>query len=157
MKTKRIIQTLTALFLAAGLYAGGAAADEGHRPSKKSGKEKTGMEMMGMKGKMGMMGMTEEMKEKVKEHHQAMKARMDSLDARLEEKLETAKKARGDEKVDALIAVVEELIAQRKAMRNQMMDMMPAMMKMCREGKMMEGMHEKGGTGSETKHPMQGQ
>jgi hypothetical protein len=75
--------------------------------------------------------------------HQAMKAEMASMDARLDSLVTAMNAAGGAAKVDATAAVVNELVAQRKAMRDRMMAMGPRMMRhMMHHGRpgMAEGM-----------------
>jgi len=75
--------------------------------------------------------------------HEAMKAEMASLDAKLDALLATMNAANGQKKVDATAAAINELAAQRKAMREHMMAMGPQMMQhMMQHGRMgmMEGM-----------------
>jgi hypothetical protein len=75
-------------------------------------------------------------------HHEAMKAEMASMDARLDALVAAMNAAGGDKKADATAAVVNELVVQRKAMRDHMMAMGPRMMRhMMQHGRpgMMEG------------------
>ena len=58
----------------------------------------------------------------------AMMARHDSLDQALSAKLDLMHAARGTARVDAMAAVIDELVAQRKAMRGMMHEMMMGMM-----------------------------
>ena len=97
------------------------------------------------------------------EHHQMMKAaydkcmaEMQAMDARLDEKVAAMNAASGDQKVAAMEAVINELVAQRKEMRDKMalmhhhgMDMTGPAGKhgKMKAGCMMEGHH--GGTGSD--------
>ena len=99
--------------------------------------------MMGAEKK-GMMGgnMMEECKAMMAKH-ESMKAEMVSLDAKLESLLAAMNAAKGNKKVDATAAVINEMAAQRKAMRDHMMAMGPQMMQhMMQHGRMgmMEGM-----------------
>jgi hypothetical protein len=60
------------------------------------------------------------MMEKHKEwqaQHEKMIAEMNAMDARLDEKLAAMNAAKGDQKVEAMAAVINELVTQRKAMR----------------------------------------
>ena len=50
--------------------------------------------------------------------------RMDSLDRRLDSLVDVMNKAKGDKKVTAMAAVINELVDQRKAMRRRMGQMM---------------------------------
>jgi hypothetical protein len=83
---------------------------------------------MDMHGKAGMMDgkMTEE---SMMAHHKEMMAKMEAMDARLDDLVKKMNAATGSRKSDAVAAVVNELVAQRKQMREQMMGMMPEMMK----------------------------
>ncbi len=85
-------------------------------------------------------------REKMMEHreammakHQEMMAEMESMDAKLDSLVAAMNAATGDDKVNAMAAVLEELVGQRKAMREKMqpmhMRMMPGM----------GGMHDKEG------------
>ena len=112
--------------VAFGAVAGGLMAQEPSPPPKSA---------MGA-------GMMEDCKAMMA-HHQAMKAEMASMDARLDSLVAAMNAAGGDAKVDATAAVVNELVAQRKTMRDRMMGMGPRMMRhMMRHGRpgMMEGM-----------------
>lgn len=54
-------------------------------------------------------------------------AAMDSLDRRLDSLVDRMNRAGGDQKVAAMAAVINELVAQRKAMRSHMQEMMKMM------------------------------
>lgn len=60
--------------------------------------------------------------------HEAMKTEMAAMDAKLDALLVAMNAAKGSKKMDATAAVVSELAAQRKAMRDHMMAMGPQMM-----------------------------
>jgi len=83
---------------------------------------------MEMPGKAGMMDekMTED---SMMAHHKEMMAKMEAMDARLDGLVKGMNAATGGKKADAVAAVVNELVAQRKQMREQMMAMQPEMMK----------------------------
>lgn len=66
----------------------------------------------GARGPGGMVGMME------------MQQRMDSLDARLDSLLSRMNRASGNQKVTAMAAVINELVVQRKGMREHMRLMM---------------------------------
>ena len=68
--------------------------------------------------------------------HQEMMAKMEAMDSKLDDLVKKMNTARGNSKVDATAVVVNELVAQRKQMREHMMAMQPEMMK-----HMMEHMH----------------
>lgn len=73
--------------------------------------------------------------------HEAMKAEMASLDAKLDALVVNMNAAKGDKKVDAMAAVINELAAQRKVMRGHMMAMGPQMMEhMMHHGDMAKSM-----------------
>jgi hypothetical protein len=78
-------------------------------------------------------------------HHKEMMAKMEAADARLDELVKTMNAATGSKKTNAVAAVINELVAQRKQMRDQMMAMQPEMMKHMMahmEMGMMKGMEE---------------
>lgn len=83
---------------------------------------------MEMPGKPGMMG-EKMMDESMMAHHKEMTAKMEAMDARLDGLVKGMNAATGSKKPDAVAAVVNELVAQRKQMREQMMAMQPEMMK----------------------------
>ena len=83
---------------------------------------------MEMPGKPGMMD-EKMMEESMMAHHKEMMAKMEAADARLDELVKTMNAATGSKKTNAVAAVLNELIAQRKQMRNDMMAMQPEMMK----------------------------
>jgi multimeric flavodoxin WrbA len=62
-----------------------------------------------------------EKRQAVRDQTQAMEAKLDALVA-------TMQTARGNQKIDALAAVVTELVAQRKVMHSTMESMQPSMM-----------------------------
>jgi hypothetical protein len=82
---------------------------------------------MEMPGKHGMMG--EKMDDSMMAHHKEMMAKMEAMDARLDELVKKMNAATGSKKSDAVAAVVNELVTQRKQMRDDMMAMAPEMMK----------------------------
>ena len=131
MKTRAVAVTI----LAFGVMAGGLMAQAPASPPS--------MPMMGGEEK-GMMGgkMMEECKAMMAKH-EGMKAEMASLDAKLDSLVAAMNAAKGNKKVDATAAVINEMAAQRKAMRDHMMAMGPQMMQhMMQHGRvgMMEGM-----------------
>lgn len=101
MKVLKIASIAAVLLLLAGVYAGGqAAANEGHKS-----------------GMMGAMSHHEgQMEGKMKDCHQNMTTNLEALDG----KIATMENSSGDEKVVAIAAVVEELVAQQKTMHQQM-------------------------------------
>ncbi len=82
---------------------------------------------MEMQGKPGMMDgkMSEDA---MMAHHKEMMAKMAAADARLDELVKTMNAATGSKKTNAVAAVINELVAQRKQMRADMMAMQPEMM-----------------------------
>jgi len=108
------------LVIAFGAVAGGLMAQAPASPPS--------MPMMGGEEK-GMMGgkMMEECKAMMA-RHQGMQAEMASMDARLDSLLAAMNAAKGNRKVDATAAVINELATQRKPMRGHMMAMGPQMM-----------------------------
>ena len=69
----------------------------------------------GTEGKMDA-GMMEKHKD-WEAQHEKMMAEMKAMDARLDEKLAAMNAAKGDQKVEAMAAVINELVSQRKEMR----------------------------------------
>lgn len=63
------------------------------------------------------------------EHHAEMQERMKAMDAELDGLLAEVENATGDAKVDALAAVVEELVEQRRSMHAMMAKHQPMMMR----------------------------
>ena len=99
---------------------------------------------MEMPGKPGMMG-EKMMEEPMMAHHKEMMAKMEAMDARLDDLVKRMNAATGSKKPDAVAAVITELVAQRKQMREQMMAMQPEMMKHMMEHMrmgMMKGMED---------------
>ena len=60
--------------------------------------------------------------------HDAMQAKMKAMDEQLDKLVADMNAARGSKKVDKMAAVIDELVAQRKQMRDAMQSMMPMMM-----------------------------
>ena len=56
--------------------------------------------------------------------HSMMMMTMDSLNGRLDSLVQLMNKAKGDKKVSAMAAVINELVEQRKAMQRRMGEMM---------------------------------
>lgn len=81
------------------------------------------------------------MRERMRQHQEQMMQQMQEEDARLEELVARMNQAEGEERVDALMAVVNELADQRLTMRRRMQQM--------REGKQ-GGMSGGEGMGSES-------
>ena len=73
----------------------------------------------------------------MKEHDEMM-SRMKEMDARLDAKVAAMDSAKGDQKVEAMAAVIKEMVSQRKEMQEHMMKMHDM-----KKGHMME--HMKGG------------
>jgi hypothetical protein len=57
--------------------------------------------------------------------HEKMMAEMKAMDARLDEKVAAMNAAKGDQKVEAMAAVINELVSQRKEMRQHLGPMHP--------------------------------
>ena len=69
--------------------------------------------------------------------HDEMMTRMKDMNARLEAKVAAMDAATGDQKVEAMAAVIKEMVSQRKVMQEHMMkmhDMKKGHMKPCMEG-----------------------
>jgi hypothetical protein len=107
------------LVIAFGAMAGGLMAQE---PASSPSMPMMGGEKAMMAGKM-----MEECKAMMA-RNEGMKAEMGSMDAKLDSLLATMNSASGNKKVDAAAAVINEMVAQRKAMRGHMMAMGPQMM-----------------------------
>ena len=87
-------------------------------------------------GKPGMMGEGKMDESAMMAMHKEMMAKMEAMDSKLDDLVKKMNAAKGSKKVDATAAVMNELVAQRKQMRDHMMAMQPEMMK-----HMMEHMH----------------
>jgi hypothetical protein len=74
--------------------------------------------------------------------HKEMMAKMDAMDARLDDLAKQMDAAKGEKKADAVAAVVSELVRQRKEIRGQMMAMAMEMTKGTMECPMMKGSME---------------
>jgi predicted transcriptional regulator len=86
-------------------------------------------------------GTSRELRRFMMAHHKEMMAKMEAIDARLDELVKRMNAATGSKKPDAVAAVINELVAQSKQMREQMMAMQPEMMEHMRMG-MMRGMED---------------
>ena len=64
-------------------------------------------------------------------HHEQMMAEMKAMDARLTEKVAAMNAAAGNEKIEAMAAVINELVAQRKTMQEHMMSRHEKMKSQC--------------------------
>lgn len=115
-------QLFLILLLAAVMALPAAAADDGleseqhehHAMSQQEGAPEQGT----------MMAMCQEMMSK----RQQMMEKRQAMDEKLAELLDAVQSASGDAKVEAIEAVVEELVAQRRAMGSMMMEHHKAMM-----------------------------
>jgi len=85
--------------------------------------------------------MTQAHKKMMAEHEQMMK----EMDARLQEKVAAMDAAKGDQKIEAMAAVIKELVSQRQQMRDHMMKM--------REMRMGRGHHQMGNCCMKSKCP----
>lgn len=81
--------------------------------------------------------------------YEKMEAQMEAMDRKLGGLVQQMNQARGDSKVNAMAAVVNELVAQRQQMRGHMMGMHSGMM-----GHMMEHMGGMQGMGGMSSCPM---
>lgn len=81
----------------------------------------------------------EKMMEAMMAHHQEMMAQMERSEAKIDSLVAAMNDATGNEKMDTMSALLEELVGQRKAMHEMMQQMHARMM----QG--MEGMHDKEG------------
>jgi hypothetical protein len=124
----------TILFLLVTLV--GAATLCAQQPAPPSAQKMEESEKHGMMGKMD---------ESMMAHHKEMMAKMEAMDARLDELVRKMNAANGSRKVDAVAAAVNEIVAQGKQMREHMMAMHPEMMKHMTEHMrmgMMKGMDD---------------
>lgn len=85
--------------------------------------------------------------------HEKMMGKMKASNQRIDSLLETMNESTGAAKVDALAAVVNELVSQRRAMHERMMSFMPRMMHHMGEHMQMK-MERHGMTGSMPECPM---
>ena len=81
-----------------------------------------------------------EQREAMMAKHQEMMAEMESMDAKLDSLVAAMNAATGDDKVNAMAAVLDELVKQRGAMREKM------------QQKHMGMMHDKEGEAEEDEH-----
>jgi predicted CoA-binding protein len=133
MKVGRTIPVLLASFV-------GVATLWAQQPTPPA----TAVQKMEMPGKPGTMD-EKMMEESMMAHHKEMMAKMEAMDSRLDDLVKKMNAAKGGRKADAVAAVVNELVAQRKQMREQMMAMQPEMMKHMMEHMrmgMMKGMED---------------
>lgn len=70
------------------------------------------------------------MMEKCKAEHEKRMADMKAMDTRLDEKLAAMNSAKGNQKVEAMAAVINELVSQRKEMREKFQTMRHGCMQM---------------------------
>ena len=117
MKVSRTIPVLLVSFV-------GAATLWGQQPTPPP----PAAQKMEMQGKPGMMD-DKMMDESMMAHHKEMMAKMEAMDARLDELVKKMNAVTGSKKTAAMAAVINEFVAQRKQMRDQMMAMQPEMMK----------------------------
>jgi hypothetical protein len=136
MKVKTISRILAVLALAAAVTATGVHAQQGQpKTGNQPGSGQSGM----MSGNMG-----DRCKQMMTMHNQTM-ADMKALDASLDEKVAAMNTAKGNAKVDAMAAVINEMASQRKQMMAHMGQHMPqsgstAMRQSMAQCPMMKGM-----------------
>jgi hypothetical protein len=119
MKVKTISRILAVLALAAAVTATGVHAQQGQpKTGNQPGSGQSGM----MSGNMG-----DRCKQMMTMHNQTM-ADMKALDASLDEKVAAMNTAKGNAKVDAMAAVINEMASQRKQMMAKMSSMRDQMM-----------------------------
>jgi hypothetical protein len=80
----------------------------------------------------------------MKDHDERM-SKMKEMDARLDEKVAAMDAAKGDQKVEAMAAVIKEMVSQRKIMQEHMMKMRE--MRKGKDGHMQRGMKREAGKG----------
>ena len=105
MKTLSFLLMLAVLIVPCGLFAQqdntqAPAAQEGPKVRSAPGHPMAGGHMKG---------------------HDEMMSRMKEMDARLDAKVAAMDEAKGDQKVEAMAAVIKELVSQRKSMQEHMM------------------------------------
>ena len=133
MKVKTTSRMVPVLALAAALTAsGGLAQQSPPKAGKQAGSAQSGM----MSGNMG-----DHCKQMMTMHNQ-MTADMKAMDAGLEQKVAAMNAAKGNAKVDAMAAVINEMATQRKQMMAKTSSMRDQMM-----AHMGEHMAQPGGTG----------
>lgn len=107
---------------------------------------------MEMPGAMGTMG-EDKMDEAMMARHHEMMARMEAMDAKLDDLVKKMDAARGSKKADAVAAVVSELVRQRKEMREHMSAMQPEMKHDMMDCPMMKHMKGAPAPGKPEEHP----
>lgn len=155
MKVGKTLSILLVSFFAAAITL---QAQQPMSPPSPPGQK---MEMPGTPG----MANEKKMDESMMTRHREMMAKMDAMDSRLDDLVKRMNAATGSKKPDAVAAVINELVAQRKQMREQMMAMQPemmmhmmehmrmGMMKGMMECPMMKGMEGKPSPGKSEEHP----
>ena len=119
MKVKTISRILAVLAFAAAVTATGVLAQQSEpKTGNQPGSGQSGM----MSGNMG-----DRCKQMMTMHNQMM-AEMKALDASLDEKVAAMNTAKGNAKVDAMAAVINEMASQRKQMMAKMSNMRDQMM-----------------------------
>jgi hypothetical protein len=97
--------------------------------SMMGGSMSSGQQMRGsMMGGQGMQGTMAQQDRQVMAQRHAMMDRMNAMNSQLDSLVHRMDRARGSQKVDAIAAVVHELVAQRGSMWNMMDAMQPMMM-----------------------------
>lgn len=81
--------------------------------------EKTAPQIVGSQPSMGQSEQHPELRELWREHQK----KINEMDARLDQKMAAMDVAKGEKKVDAIEAVIKEMVAQRKEMQEQMKEM----------------------------------
>ncbi len=114
----RLKMTFVVLAIVALLGATGMLARQNQTTAKPSGTPQTGM----MGG-----NMAQKCKQMMTTHSQMM-ADMKAMDAQLDQKVAAMNTAKGNAKVDAMAAVISEMVAQRKQMMAKMTNMQSQMM-----------------------------
>ncbi len=114
--------------------------------------------MMGMHQHQ-MMAQTQNMPadcQKAMEMRHQMMSKHAEMDKKLEGLIAKMNAAKGNEKVDAMAAVINELVAQRKSMQQMMMTNQPMMMKSMMDCPMMQNMMtDQGKEAPKEQHPKQ--
>ncbi len=107
MKKLSFVLMLAVLIMPCGLFA---QQDKTQHPAASGGMKMESGHEHSMSG--------DHMKE-----HDEMMSKMKEMDARLNEKVAAMDAAKGDQKVEAMAAVIKEMVSQRKTMQEHMMEM----------------------------------
>lgn len=116
MKARIHVGILSLLLVSIGLASPSLAQNQGNSPMSEQQAREQCQEMLAK--------------------HQEMQQEMAAMDARLEELVQAMNNANGEERIEAMTTVINEMVAQRQDMHDMMAEMGPGMM-----GHMMMHMH----------------